>query len=143
MVLRRSAFIRKNYWLQVGFFMFSISRAMAKWLEMQAILSAFTATHTKRKKYLLSFSQGFIKKLIRKLHQKDEFYEFEQGIIFLRQIGIRHLRFYEFFINKIFASTSQNSNISFCTFFLRLKKKKNQNQIRNKLLRKKKKKEKQ
>lgn len=59
---------------------------MAKWLEMQAILSAFTATHTKRKKYLLSFPQGFVKKLIRKLHQNDEFYEFEQGIIFLRQI---------------------------------------------------------
>lgn len=58
---------------------------MAKWLEMQAILSAFTATHTKRKKYLLSFPQGFVKKLIRKLHQRDEFYEyFEQGIIFFK-----------------------------------------------------------
>lgn len=60
---------------------------MAKWLEMQAILSAFTATHTKRKKYLLSFPQGFVKKLIRKLHQRDEFYEFSsKELFFLRQI---------------------------------------------------------
>lgn len=55
---------------------------MAKWLEMQAILSAFTATHTKRKKYLLSFPQGFVKKLIRKLHQRDEFYEFSSKELF-------------------------------------------------------------
>lgn len=39
-------------------------------VRLQAILSAFTATRVKRKKYLLSFPQGFAEKMIRGLHQR-------------------------------------------------------------------------
>lgn len=105
---------------------------MAKLLDMrakrlQAILSAFTATHTKRKKYLSSFPQGLAEKLVRKsLLEISESYEFEQEMtlffLFKANEGIRHLTLDEFPISETFATPQNNKyfHLSFLCFIKKL-----------------------